>query len=72
MFELPVSTNPDEEFTAESALLRSQLFDVAHQNNLYLIETALQDLGVLPQPKRTRPDFFDERLKQLIDAVPLE
>lgn len=62
---------PEEDFAVETLLMHDP-FDVEHQNNLYLIETALQDLGVLPQPQRKRPDYFDTQLMQLINAVPLE
>lgn len=44
-----------------------------YQQNLYLIDSALQEVGALPAVRaEVLPDIFDTQLRALIDAVPLE
>ncbi len=48
-------------------------FDPNYQQNLFLIDSALQEVGALPSPVTEYvPDIFDEQLRTLIEAVPLE
>lgn len=48
-------------------------FDPNYQQNLFLIDSALQEVGALPGPSADSvPDIFDEQLRSLIEAVPLE
>lgn len=48
------------------------LFDPEYQNNLFLIEEALQTTGVIPPAQEALPNIYDEQLRTLIDSVPLE
>lgn len=48
-------------------------FDPNYQQNLFLIDSALQEVGALPGPAiDVMSDIFDEQLRTLIEAVPLE
>lgn len=48
-------------------------FDPNYQQNLFLIDSALQEVGALPGPSvDALSDIFDEQLRSLIEAVPLE
>lgn len=48
--------------------------DLSYHNHAYMIEQALRDLSVLPDPaKNMEPSLpYDNDLKRLIEAVPLE
>lgn len=50
------------------------LGDLSYHNRAYMIEQALRDLSVLPDPaKNLDPSLpYDNDLKRLIEAVPLE
>lgn len=47
-------------------------FDPAYQNNLFIIEDALQQTGALPPPVNTLPNIYDTQLRNLIESVSLE
>lgn len=51
----------------------NMLFDSDYQKNLFIIESALQQTGVLPPPENTSlSSIYDDELRQLIESVPLE
>lgn len=49
----------------------SQIFDGDYQANLYLIESAMRDLGKTESPV-FQPGQYDDALMKLIDSVPRE
>ena len=49
--------------------------DPKYQAQLYTIEAAMRDAGIMPsEPRKDTSDLdvFDEQLLKLIDAVPME
>lgn len=48
------------------------MFNADHQANLYLIEEALRKVGAQKKPEKDSPKLYDEQLRRLIDAVPIE
>lgn len=71
---MEMSTGYDAAMSAldEDFARQEQLLDPEYQNNLYMIEQALQEAGALAKPNGVHPDTYDEQLLKLIDAVTLE
>lgn len=47
-------------------------WDADYQSNMTLIDEALQRLGVVDEQPTFTDSLYDERLRKLIDSVPLE
>lgn len=43
-----------------------------YMNNMFMIEEALDKVGVTKPEPSNLPTFYDDMLSQLIDAIPLE
>ena len=43
-----------------------------YMNNMFMIEEALDKVGMTKAAPSDLPTFYDDMLRQLIDAVPLE
>lgn len=66
---LAILTEQLDEDLAQQAMI----LDPSYQENLYQIQTALQEAGALPKPQGQKlPDVHDEALRKLIDAVTME
>lgn len=60
---IPVDINPEEDPVVT--------LDPEYQKRLYLIEDALRLVGAKEKPSTGSPQYYDERLMELINAVPL-
>lgn len=70
--EMPTDYDTAMAALDEDLARQEQLLNPEYQNNLYMIESALQDAGAIPRATDAYPDVYDEQLLQLIDAVTME